>query len=388
MEHKIVILQVVGVMNRGGAETMLMDLFRRLHSNFRFIFLVNKKKHTTPKGDFDDDITSIQGEMIYIDSVWDIGIIKYISHFKKIVEQIGKIDIVHSHLNSKGGIISFAARKCGIDYVIVHSHACLKFSGSLSSVIVNCAELYFQRYLINKYATDYWACSEEALESLFNKKNINSDRCLVIKNAIDSEKYLNIDLGKLVDIKKSLNLPCDRLIIGTVGRIAKVKNYDFLIDVLKLLKEKGIQFLFIFVGLKQDKVYSNEVFGKIKEYGMENDVMYLEPRSNLEYIYPLFDLFVAASAREGLGLVSVEAQAAGVPCIISEGFPKCVDMGLSLVSFVKGFDVDEWVDIIVESKDNSRLDDKDKILNAIRNKGYDIVTEAEKVKNLYMKEEK
>lgn len=383
MKQKKTVLQVTGTMNRGGAETMLMGLLRQLKDDFRFVFLINKKKGTISKGNFDDEITALGGEIMYIDAMWDIGITSYIHGFSDIVSQIGKVDVVHCHLNSKCGVVSKAARKSGIDHVIAHSHACLKFRGSLPRIIANYSELFYQKQLINKYATDYWACSKESLGSLFSKKNINSSNCFVINNAIDVNKYLSIDNKKLDSLRKTLNIPKDRVIIGTVGRIARVKNYDFLIEVLNNLKKKNFSFYFILVGLKQDIEYTKKVFDKIKEYNLENDILYIEPRSDLEYIYPIFDVFVGASLSEGLGMVAIEAQAAGTKCVLSEGFLRCVDMRLGIVNFVDKFNAKTWAEEIIKCVKRPNLNDKEKIRRAIKINGYDIEEEASKVKKLY-----
>lgn len=383
MEHKKTVLQVTGTMNRGGAETMLMDLLRQLKDNFRFVFLINKKKGTISKGYFDDEITALGGEFMYIDAMWDIGIRRYNQRFSDIVAQIGKVDVVHCHLNSKCGVVSKAARKCGIHHVIAHSHACLKFRGSLPRIIANYAELFYQKQLINKYATDYWGCSAESLSSLFSKKNINSSNCFVINNAIDVNKYISIDNKKLDSLRATLNVPNDRVIIGTVGRIARVKNYGFLIEVLNELKTKNFPFYFILVGLKQDHEYTEEIFHKIKEYNLENDILYLEPRSDLEYIYPIFDVFVGASLSEGLGMVAIEAQASGTKCVLSEGFLRCVDMRLGIVNFAHAFNAKTWAEEIIECSRRPSLKDKEEISRALKVNGYDIEEEANKIKKLY-----
>lgn len=388
LNQKKTILQVTGAMNRGGAETMLMNLFRNLKDDFKFIFLVNKKKGLEPIGDYDEEIFKLGGEILYIDAMWDIGIPYYIKKFKEIISRFEKIDVVHSHLNSKGGVIAMAARKGGINHVIVHSHASLKFRGSVLSRSANYIELGFQRYLINKYATDFWACAPNAMKSLFNHKNSNSPNSQIINNAIDLDKFLNINNQKLQNIRNQLDLSNDYTIIGTVGRIAKVKNYDFIMELLKELKKHDFLFRFLFVGSKQDKEYSETVFSKIQEYSLNDKVIYLEPRSDLEYIYPLFDVFISPSIREGLGMVAIEAQASGIPCILSEGFPKCVDMNLSLTDFISGYDIQDWVKAIKKASQKDKLVDKKIILEAFRSNGYDITSEALRVKCLYDKEKR
>lgn len=374
---------MVGTMNRGGAETMLMELFRNLQDDFHFIFLVNRKKGKQPIGDFDQEIRQLGGEIIYIDAMWDIGIHNYMKEFNSIVKKIGNVDIVHSHLNAKGGVISKAAKRCGIKRIVVHSHARLTFRGSFINIFINNTELFYQKILINKYATDYWACSTEALDSLFYKKNQRSKRSIIINNAINLDKYLSVTHEQVLLKKSELKLPTERLVIGTIGRIAEVKNYDFIIEVLHHLKKRGFPFYFVFAGAKQNGEYSKTIFSKIKEYGLERHVKYLGLQEDLEYIYPLFDVFISPSKKEGLGMVAIEAQASGVPCLLSKGYPSKVDLGLGLVDFFESFHPDTWADAISKGK-FYKLDDKNRIGAALRENGFDVNNESQKVKQLYI----
>ena len=106
-KKKLHVLQVTGAMNRGGAEVMLMDIYRNISLDFHFDFLVNYKlKSGVVKGDFDDEILEKGANIKHIGTQWDLGPINYIKEFKKIIKEIGKPDVIHIHLNSRAGIIS------------------------------------------------------------------------------------------------------------------------------------------------------------------------------------------------------------------------------------------------------------------------------------------
>ncbi len=369
------ILQVTSVMNRGGAEMMLIDLVRQLHNDFNFVFLIVAKKGSRPKGDFDDELKALGVELYYIDAVWDVGVKEFTRQFNNIVNQIGHIDIVHSHLNSKGGIISRCASKLGIKRIIVHSHAKIRFNGNLISKIANYTELYLQRYWINKYATDYFGCSKEALTSLFTKKHCESEKAQVIHNAIDLEKFSRYQ-GKT--IRDELNISNDAFVIGTVGRIARVKNYELAADVIKKLWDNGFDCHYIVAGRKQDESSVNYLFEKL---GNDSRFHYIGVRDDLPALYHGFDLYLAASLREGLGLTAVEAQASGVNCLLSNGFPKLCDVGADLVTFIDD-NLQKWAEYII-SNCSSKKSDIAKIENAVRKAGFDISQEAIRVKELY-----
>lgn len=370
------VLIVNGAMGRGGAEVMIMDLLRKLHTSFNFVFLINRKKGTNPVGDFDEEIKSFGIPIYYIDAVWDVGIFEYERQFKKIVEAIGKIDIVHSHLNSKGGIISRCAYRCNIPRRIVHCHAKLIFNGSILSRFANNVELYIQRYWINKYATDYWACSEEAMTSLYTKEHINSDRGQVIHNAINVSKFTSVRGETLADELGIVDEP----VIGSVGRIANVKNYKLTAKIIKELWNRGHNFHYVVAGRKQDDEQVKFLFDTL---GRDKRFHYLGVRDDVERIYNGIDIYLGTSLREGLGLSAVEAQASGDNCFLSGGFPKLCDVGLNRVKFIESKDVIIWADEIEKALTIKRETDVGKIVNAIRTAGFDVELEAKRVKELY-----
>jgi len=382
VEHKGVILLktvliVNGTMNFGGTEIMIMDIIRKLHNDFRFVFLINRKKGTIPIGVFDEEIKSLNIPIYYIDAVWDVGIKEYERQFKAVIDSVGAVDIVHSHLNSKGGIISRCAYKCGIKRRIVHSHAKIIFDGSLLSKFINNVELKLQRRWIKKYATDYWGCSNEALPSLFNQKHIKSNRSRVIHNAIDLNKFIACEDGVL---KRELGLGANDIVIGSVGRIAAVKNYELAADIVKVLWSRGINVHYVVAGDKQNENAVKYLFDALSS---DARFHYVGVRNDTQNLYKGFDVYLGTSKREGLGLSVVEAQASGTNCVISTGFPKLCDMGIGLVNFVDSSDPNVWADKIQGLLNNKKKLDKTDIENAVKSAGFDIITETEKLKGYY-----
>ena len=372
------VLQVTGTMDRGGAEVMLMDLVRKLHRDFRFVFLIHRKKGTQPKGDFDDELRSLGCELKYIESVWDIGIKAYKKKFSQLINEIGKVDIVHSHLNSKGGIIAKCARACGIPKIIVHSHAKIEFNGSLIYRSVMKAELILQRRWINRYATDYWACSEEALPSLFTKSHYNSEKAQVIHNAIDPKALTHYDGDT---IREELDIPEDLPVVGSVGRIAKVKNYELAADLIAALWDKGHKFAYVVAGRKQDDSCSSYLLEKLGKY---EHFYYLGVRGDLGKLYHGMGAYLGTSLREGLGLTAVEAQACGVPCLLSQAFPSLCDIGLGLIHRPNEDALPSWETSLLALLEQKKTLSTDEIINALISSGYHIDYEAARVKKLYL----
>jgi glycosyltransferase EpsF len=379
--NKTHVLQIVGTMNRGGAEVMLMDIFRNLSENTKFSFLINYKVKTgIVKGDFDDEILNKGADIKYIGTQWDLGPLKYIKEFKRIYNELGKPEVVHIHLNAKSGIIALAAKLAGAKKIIVHSHADLKFRGSLFHVLISRLELQMQKILINKYATDFWGASKEANASLFYKKQ--QHKTVVINNAVYTNKFQKVNKQEINEFKDSLNIKNDTLILGNVGRIVRHKNIGFILDVLNEYHKTNTNFVFLFAGRIDDRRYFEEIQAKIKQYKLEDKVIHLGNRDDVPTIINSMDVFIAPALKEGFGLVAVEAQAAGIPCLLYKGFPKSVDMGLNLVSFMNDFNIKKW-QMEIDKIKHHRLANKKLIKNTIREKGFDIKDNTQTIEKLY-----
>lgn len=380
----IKILHVVGAMNRGGAEVMLMDVYRNISSSFQFNFLVNYKlKEGIVKGDFDNEIIEKGAQIKHIPTQWDIGPLKYIKAFKNTCREIGMPDIVHIHMNSKSGVIALAARKSGVKNIIVHSHADLKFRGGIISRLASTLEFKFQKFLIAKNANQFWGCSREANLSLFYKFNLTKEKSAVINNAVDVKAFQNVSVVEVNQLRTTYNLRENTTVIGNVGRIVSHKNVLFIIEVLNQLQKQKFDFVFVFAGRADQPEYLKDIFSKAKEYKLIEKIKYLDVRDDIPVVVNSFDVFVAPALKEGFGLVAVEAQAAGLPCFLYKGFPKSVDMDLGLVTFFNNFEIEKWANAIMANEGKNT--NKKQIFDVIASKGFDINYNTKKIEQLYAK---
>jgi glycosyltransferase EpsF len=381
---KIKVLQVVGTMNRGGAEVMLIDLFRQISSDFQFDFLVNYKLSSgIPKGDFDEEILLTDSKIHYIPAQWDLGVKKYIVAFQELITEIGVPDIVHIHMNSKCGVIAKAAKLAGIKHVIAHSHADLKFRGRIKSRIASNLELQFQKRLIAKYADNFWGCSPEANRSLFYNRLLIPSKSAVINNAIDVDAYVSIPTIEIETMRKSWGVSSNTIVFGNVGRIVAHKNIDFLLDVFNVYQTVYSDFIFVIAGRIEDQTYYDAFTLKAKTYGLKDKIKYIGVRSDVPLVFRSFDVFLGPALKEGFGMVAVEAQAAGLPSVLYTGFPKSVDMELGLVTFISNFEVNNWLEAI-KNINFKRVDLKE-VKKKIISKGFDIQTNVETIETMYRK---
>ena len=378
----IKVLQVVGTMNRGGAEVMLMDILRNKPDGIHFDFLVNNPPNDLyRKGTFDEEIRSKGCEIRYIGTQLRLGPIKYIKQFKRIIEEVHP-DVVHAHLNAKCGIIALAAHIAGCRRIITHCHADIRFRGPFLSRILSEIELFLQKFLIAWFATDWWGCSVEANKRLYwpwiRKKSI------VINNAIDLSAYKSVKQEDVNALKASYGFAPDTLILGNVGRIVPHKNIAFILEVMNELRSRGKDVGFVVVGRDDSPEYTKQMITRSRELGIpDNRLLFLGERGDIPMVMNTFDVFVGPALKEGFGLVAVEAQAAGVPCVLYTGFPESVNMHIRLCTRIDSFNRFEWADC-VERYQGAETITRDEIGVRIRVLGFDAVENANHICKLYI----
>lgn len=371
-EKKVRVLHCIGKMNCGGAETMLMTIYRQINKEIiQFDFLT----HAKGMGCYDEEIIRLGGRINQIPSQGTVGIFRYIKVLRKFLKENGPFDVVHAHLDWQGGMIAVAARLAGVKKVIVHAHTSKLMNQSLAYQII----LRLQKVCIGIFATDYWACSREASRFLFYSALCPSAKQKIIPNAINLECYKGIDRKGM---RKLLGVDEDTLLIGHVGSLSPFKNQIFLIEVAKQLQKQKVKFKLILVGTGQVE-YKCQVEKKIKAYGLQEQIELLGLREDIPSIMTALDIFVLPSLFEGLGIVAIEAQAAGVPCLVSVGVPREVDMGLGLVDYLPQQEVERWAEAIRKSKKNRRVD-LQTTYRAITECNYNIHQVITQLENEYM----
>lgn len=368
--NKMHILHCCGTMNVGGAETMVMNWYRNIdREKFVFDFLVFSKD----KGVFDDEIVSLGGKLYYAPSLGEAGFIGYMWNLVKVLKEIPKIDVIHSHMDWQGGFIAFAAYLVGTKIRVVHSHAMQEMfqANTLYHFIIKIGKI-----LIGLFATDLLCCSKVAGNSLFGKKKF-----VVIKNAIDLEKFKEIDITEKNKLRVQYRIAEEDFVLGCVGSISENKNQIFLLELLKKL-ESNVKLVLVGQGKMEQTLKE-----KVKEFGLENRVVFTGLQRDIPRIASVFDLFVFPSKREGLGIVAVEMQALGIPCIISEGVPMEVDMGLGLVEQILLAEKVEWLNSIQKHiYGNNEKVNREVCKRKIREQGYDIVESVKLLEQIYCEE--
>ena len=368
MERPIRILQVCGIMNRGGIETMLMNLFRRIDRNqIVFDFMV----HSEEEGEYDEEIKALGGNIYNVPSYNGKNHFSYKKKWNKFFEEHKEYAIVHGHVRSTAGIYLKIAKEHGC-VTIFHSHN-TKTSGHGIEVLVK----EFWQYR-GRYYTDYFfACGQEAGEWLFGKKIVSGKRFYLVKNAIDVEKFA-YDSKKREQLRKEMGLT-EKYVVGNVGSFTTQKNHDFLLKAFREarnLRENAVLYLVGQGPLKEEIVKS------IADLGLQDDVILAGTTSSVQDAYLIMDVFAFPSLHEGLPLVLIEAQATGVPCVVSKDrvTPEVkVTNSIEFLSLDEGVKV--WGSRVLEVEARGRKSHLKEVVDA----GYDVEQTALWLRGFYLK---
>lgn len=369
---KPTVVIATGTMNTGGTESLIMEILRQSTGRVRYVLLIHQNGPIV-HGVYDSEIRQLGVDMRNIGSIGSLGVSGYIKAFTKAMAEIGHVDIVHSHLNASGGIIALAAKKCGIKYRICHCHADIRYPGGIIQRLKSEISLIVMKAFIEMFATERWACSQAAWNRLFMPWR----RRMVVNNMIDTCKYLTTS-GKRCDAKERYGLK-DKFIVGAVGRVAPIKNYEC---VLKALVGTDAHFV-CFGRFDANNSYCKSLIDLSDNLGIRNQVHWLGNSNDISIDIHCIDLFVMPSLTEGFGMAAIEAQAASILSILSTGVPHGVDVGLELVKFANPENSDEWHKAIINFTPSPILPDNE-IFQAFRNKGFDSVLAVEHIENQYI----
>ncbi|WP_303690686.1 glycosyltransferase family 1 protein [Megamonas hypermegale] len=366
----VYVLQIGMTRNIGGLETYLMQQFEHMDKDIiRYDFVNITGEHEIA---FSDKIRQAGSTIYNICSRHKNPLLHYWRWIKLLKKNKNKYKAIVLNTNSLEYVFPmFIAKIFYIEMRVIHSHNAgfERKIGLLRKLLIA-----FNKLLLNFSATHYFACSKKAGEWMFGKeKNFK-----IIHNAIETDKY-RYSLQKRQDKRKELGLE-DKFVIGHIGRFSYQKNHDFLIDIFseihKILPEAE---LLLIGDAVDDKSYLNEAKQKVKNLCLEKNVKFLGMRNDVQELMQAMDCFILPSKFEGLPLVGIEAQTAGLPCYFSDVITEEVKI-TDLVNFISlNKSSLFWAKEVVKSKTFKRKDVSNEIIEA----GYDINTEIKKIEKFY-----
>ena len=370
-QPRIRVLHVIGKMDRAGAETMIMNLMRTIDQReIAFDFLV----HTDETADFDDEIMQLGGHIYRVPTFTGLNR----SAYRRAVEAFfdsddhPRYDIVHGHIGSCAPIYLEAARAHGAK-TIAHSHN-IDSASTLSAM----AYRLLTRPVV-KHADYFIGCSPEAGADRFGQKVVESDAFEVLINGIDCNAY-RFDAEGRERMRTELGVGGNDLLIGHIGRFNEQKNHGFLLDAFATVKALRSDAKLALVGRGE---LEETIRAKAAELGIADDVLFLGIRSDIPQLLWAFDVFAFPSRYEGQPVALLEAQAAGLPCVISDAIPP-ISRVTDVVQVLPADDAHAWAQATLSAAGQTggqaeRTSRADAVIQA----GFDIRATATRLIELY-----
>ena len=355
------ILHVATYMGRGGLETMIMNYYRHMdRSKVQFDFLV----HRDFRADYDDEIEALGGRIFRLPRLvpWSRS---YRTALRSFFKEHPEYRIVHVHQDCLSSVILKEAKAQRVPVRIAHSH-----SSNQDKNLKYLIKLYYKRQ-IPRYATQLFACGKDAGDWMFGGAPYQ-----IVRNAVEAKQYTYTP-ARAAEVREKLGIAPDTFVVGHVGRFAQVKNHEFLLEVFQTIHAKNPCSLLLLVG---DGELRGQIQHQAETMGLINHVRFLGVRNDISDLMQAMDAFVFPSLYEGLPVSLVEAQAAGLPCYISDRVPDACALTDLVCKVSLQQSAEEWGDRILRSKEQIRKE----TYNVIAASGFDIVSNAAWLQQYYM----
>ena len=292
----------------------------------------------------------------------------YIPKLFYLMKKNGPYDVIHINGAQEVPLISFTAWLAGIEKRIAHCHNAgdmKKFRTRIKNLISCWA---------TSFATNFWACSQPAADLLYKKQK----KANIVPNGIITAKF-KYNPQVRATVREQLNIK-NKFVIGHVGGFREVKNHAFILDILQAILKQKPEAMLLSVGSGGED--EQKILQKIKLLNLTDKVLLLGAREDLPQLYQAMDCFLFPSKMgEGFGIVTVEAQAAGLNCFISDAIPNSANL-INTTTIPLNKSAEEWANIILK-KTNHFV--RANCTDIIRKKGFDIEKTANWIRQEYLK---
>lgn len=361
------VLMLFTILNRGGAETMVMNYYREIdRKKVQFDFVVHREE----KGDYEDEITALGGHIYRMMPLRPHTFGKYVQQITEFFDAHPEYRIIHGQCSESGFFFYKEAARRGIPVIIAHAHnSHVRFDLKL---IVRT----WMKHQMRPYLTHYFSCGKEAAKWLFGKRL--AQKAIILNNAINTHSY-RFDLQVRQRKRQELGLDDKTMVICHVGRFDKVKNHTFVIDIMgELVKAHSNSHLL----LAGDGDLREQTERKVLRKGLGRHVTFLGVRRDIHELLQASDALVFPSFFEGFSVVLVEAQCSGLPCVISDIIPS----EAILTDLVEHLSLQEnatiWAEHLIQV--TKRDVQRETYSEIVANAGYDIKSNAKWLENFYL----
>ena len=367
LEKMLRVLHSVSNMARAGIETMLMNYYREIdRSRIQFDFLANKPV----PGEYDEEIRSMGGRVFVSPGLNPLVFPRYKRYVADLLRRDPDIGIIHAHNEAMGYYALQSAKDAGLRVRIAHAHNTQIIRDYKYPLKLVCKQL------LPGAATDYWSCGRDAGIYYYGKKRWNESG-FILRNAIDTSRFAfrresRERLRQLHGLEKCF-------VIGHVGRFNVQKNHTRLLDIFAEVVKTLPDARLALIGTGE---LEQSVKEKARALGLRDKTLFLGQMADVSEWYHAMDCFVLPSLFEGLPVVGIEAQAAGLPCVFSDRVTDEVLLSPEARRVPLLADDAEWAGAITAALRS----ETDRSLGAdiARQAGYDIHAEAQKLQEIYL----
>lgn len=369
----IKVLIITGAMDVGGIENQLMHLLRNADkSRFQIDFTT-----TMDHPFYQNEIETLGGKCIRIPATEGWHFLRQCKALYRVMKD-GQYDIVHSHELFHSGMVLLTAKMAGVKHRFVHAHNWSDDDGTGRQSAVRKLYNSVMRRWILWYGTDFCACSTLAGRFLYGEKKTHEPNYHLIFNSVDTSKFIDH-----YDRKESGEFCEDSWVnVIQIGRFSTVKNQLFTAKIAQELKRRSEKIRILCAGNNGNE-YEQQVRVAIQEYGIEEHMILLGVRKDIDVLTRKSAAFLLPSLYEGMPLVMIEAQAAGLPCVTADTYSHEVDFGIGYVQWLRlEQSAAEWADAIKKAVSIGRAD-KNAVVNAVEKYGFDSRVFARRLCDLY-----
>lgn len=305
MTSPIRVLQVFTILNRGGAETMVMNYYRHMdRDRVQFDFLVCRPE----RGAYEDEIEAMGGRIYRVPPVFDV--VAHRAGVRAFLDEHAEYRIIHGHVGELGYFIYKEARVRGVPCIIAHAHS--NFCDKDWKLPLR----YVLKYLIRKHVTHMMTCGVSAAQWYFGKEN--AKHAIMLNNAIESSKY-RFSQHEYGQVRQEQGWE-GRWVIGNVARFSPPKNHIFLIKIFSEIFKEKPNALLVLIGKTEGREYER-IFGQVQRLGLLDCVLFLGSRNDVPNLLKGMDVFCFPSLYEGFGIAMLEAEASGLHVVKSSQVP-------------------------------------------------------------------
>ena len=368
MAEPVRVLMLFTILNRGGAETMVMNYYRQIdRTKVQFDFVVHREE----RGAYEDEIEQLGGRIYRMMPLRPWTIPQYKCQIRKFFDERPEYRIIHGQCSELGYYFYQEAAKRGVPVIIAHAH------NSHADYDLKWPLRTWWKYRMRRYLTHRFTCGIEAANWLFGHESAKT--AILQRNAIDTESFrFNMEIRRKT--RASLGIDDNTLVVGHVGRFEHQKNHPFVLRIFQQLFRQHPNSLLLLIGSGGDK--ENAVKDFSTKMHLRDSVRFLGSRSDMPQLFSTMDLFLLPSLMEGLPLAIVEAQCSGLPCVVSNGVPKEACMTDLVKRLSLEDNPEQWSETIIRQSTISynRSIYSDQIAQA----GYDIRQNTQWLQNLYI----